>query len=204
MTDAEPPTVAYGRDLAVERALAERARSDRDAFAELYRLHVKAVYAFAHRISGSREVAEETTSATFERALRSIDRFEWAGGGLRPWLYRIASNEVMEHHRRGARSSGPRAQAALRALAPEEAADVADLAAALDGPDGLAALRTALATLRPRYREAITLRYLGELSADDAATALGCSKSTLAVTLHRALGALKRAMNDAERAGGAS
>lgn len=188
--------VAPGRDLEVERALTDRARVDRDAFAELYRTHVRAVHGFAYRISGSREVAEEATSATFERALRAIATFEWRGGGVRPWLFRIASNEVNEIYRRTARATGPRGQVALRALA---GADVHDPTAAAHGPGDrpeLAAMRAALTTLNARYREAITIRYLGEMSADDAAAAMGCSKAVLAVTLHRALGALRRAMHD--------
>ena len=60
-------------------------------------------------------------------------------------------------------------------------------------------MRRALATLPPHYRDAITLRYLGELSADDAAAVLECSKAALAVTLHRALGALRRALIDTDR-----
>ena len=79
MTDAprtgtsrtESPSTGEG-SLDDERALTERARTDRDAFAQLYRRHVNSVYAFAYRQSGSREVAEEATSATFERALRGI------------------------------------------------------------------------------------------------------------------------------------
>jgi RNA polymerase sigma-70 factor (ECF subfamily) len=196
MTQAAPSTVAYGRDLAVERALTERARHDRDAFAQLYRLHVKAVHGFAYRLSGSLEVAEETTSATFERALRSIETFEWRGGGVRPWLYRIAANEVTEHHRRGARATGVRGQAALRALADADSSDPTAAVIDAGGDAELVALRRALTTLNPRYREVITLRYLGELSADDAAAALGCSKASLAVTLHRALGALRRTLID--------
>ena len=52
----------------------------------------------------------------------------------------------------------------------------------------------ALGTLRPRYQQALTLRYLAGMSADEAAAAMGCSKPVLAVTLHRALGALRRAV----------
>ena len=55
-------------------------------------------------------------------------------------------------------------------------------------------MMAALDTLRPRYQEALTLRYLAGLSADDAAEAMGCTKPVLAVTLHRALGALRRAV----------
>ena len=83
----DPVTALPERDdLELERVLTERARNDREAFAQLYRAHVRAVYAFAYRVGGSREVAEEATSATFERALRSISTFEWRSGGVRPWL----------------------------------------------------------------------------------------------------------------------
>lgn len=191
MTQITGAPRTYGRDLELERALTERARHDRDAFAELYRAHVQAVHAFAMRVSGSMDMAEEATSATFERALRSIETFEWRGGGVRPWLFRIAANEVNEIHRRGARPGRPRGQAAMRALVDPVAVDPA---AAIDAGRDLDAMRLAIAGLHPRYREVITLRYLAELSADDAAAALGCSKSALAITLHRALGSLRRAM----------
>lgn len=200
MTDrvrtAMPPTDEGVLDN--ERSLVEQARTDRDAFADLYRRHVAAVYAYAYRQCGSRDVAEEATSATFERALRAIERFEWQGGGMRAWLFRIASNEVTDIYRRQARSHRPRGQMAMQELALRESASEADSA------DGFgetrrdlnpAALRSAMASLNPRYREAIALRYLGSMSADDAAAALGCSKAVLAVTLYRGLGALRKAMN---------
>ncbi len=176
-----------------ERSLVAQARSNKDAFATLYRRHVSAVYGYAYRQCGSREVAEEATSATFEKALRAIDSFEWRGGGLRPWLFRIASNEVAEIFRRQSRSARPRGQMALRDLAAEPAVEVTYEFG--DISIELITLRRALATLHPRYRDAITLRYLGTLSADDAAAELGCSKAVLAVTLYRGLGALRKAMD---------
>lgn len=110
-------------DETAERDLVERARTDRHAFAELYRLHVSAVHAVAFRRSNSAEVADEATSATFERAPRSIDRFEWRSGGVRPWLFRIASNEVAEIYRRRGRPGSRRGQLGLRALAADERPD---------------------------------------------------------------------------------
>ena len=188
-----------------ERALAERARSDRNAFAELYRSQVDAVFGFAFRMSGSADVAEEATSATFERALRSIRTFEWRGGGVRPWLFRIASNEVCEVYRRRARANGRRGQRALQILTSDVADAVAGFEVDSDAAE-LAALRAAMKKLTPRYQEAISLRYLGEMSADEAATAMGCSKPVFAVTLHRALGALKKEMggNTTNQTGGST
>src|SRR5206468_10531293 len=61
------------------------------------------------------------------------------------------------------------------------------------------AVRVALATLRPRYQDAISLRYLAGLSHEQAAEAMGCSKPVMAVTLHRALAALRRTLEASDR-----
>ncbi len=174
-------------DRVVERALVERAATDADAFALLYRRHVREVYAFAYRRCGSREVAEEATSAAFEKALRAIGGFRWRDAGVRPWLLRIASNEVADIYRRRSRQDGARGQMALRAMAPVETE-------AAETPVDLSALHAALDRLSERYRAVISLRYLAGLSPADAAAEMECSTATLAVVLHRALNALRAEM----------
>ncbi|HEY0518755.1 MAG TPA: RNA polymerase sigma factor, partial [Ilumatobacteraceae bacterium] len=130
--------------------------------------------------------------------LRSIASFEWRPTGVRPWLFRIASNEVANVYRRSAAVNRPRGQLALRELAPdiEPAPPVEHDASAGES------LHRALDELPMRYREAITLRYLSGLSADDAAVAMGCSKPMLAVTLHRAVGALRKKLSVTAMPGG--
>ena len=64
-----------------------------------------------------------------------------------------------------------------------------------DGNRNAHRIRAALATLNPRYQEAIQLRYLAELSHEAAAEAMGISKPVMAVTLTRAKKALKKAMD---------
>ena len=56
-------------------------------------------------------------------------------------------------------------------------------------------LLEALGTLNERYQHAISLRYLSGLSHEEAADAMGISKPVMAVTLSRALKALKKAMD---------
>ena len=169
-----------------ELDLIERARSDADAFAELYRIHAPRVHALAWRRLGSREAAEDVTSATFERAWRAMPKFRPRDGGFPAWLLRIAANEVTDHVRREARARSERGQRAMSTMvsAVEAAAD--DFAG--DDP----ALRAALARLRPRYADALTLRYFADLEAAEAAAALECSQRTFAVVLHRAHEALRR------------
>jgi RNA polymerase sigma-70 factor (ECF subfamily) len=176
-----------------ERLLALEAKHDPEAFALLYRRYVRTIHAFAYRRSGSREVAEDVTSATFERAWRAMPTFEWRGGGFEPWLFRIAANEIAGYFRNEHRATTPRAQAALRELAPQPPLDaLPDFLEASGLTTG--AVLTALSTLRPRYQDAISLRFLSGLTPADAAQALGCSTATASVILHRALRALRRAL----------
>ena len=180
-----------------ERRLVDRARSgDPDAFALLYRQYFPRIHAFAYRRSHSREVAEDVCAATFERAYRQLERFEWRGGGFGAWLFRIASNEIADHYRRKQRAQGERGQLAMHALHNESSIDDVEHIDAGDEPSRL--LLAAMTTLNPRYQRAISLRYLAGLSHEEAAEAMGVSKPVMAVTLTRALKALKKVMERME------
>ena len=53
--------------------------------------------------------------------------------------------------------------------------------------------------LTPRYQQALSLRYLAGLTPDEAAAAMGTSKATMAVVVHRATRALRRALAAEDR-----
>jgi RNA polymerase sigma-70 factor, ECF subfamily len=177
-----------------EEELVEQAKDDPEAFAELYRRYVRPIHGFAYRRSGSVEVADEITSSTFERALRGLPSFRWRDGGFRAWLYRIAANELASHYRSVQRQRSDRGQQAARQL--HEAVTIDE---DVVGDDGRLVLE-ALDRLNERYQQVITLRYLSGLSAEEAAAAMGVSKGTLAVVLHRALRSLRRVVADGEQA----
>jgi RNA polymerase sigma-70 factor (ECF subfamily) len=177
-----------------ERTLVELARGDPEAFAELYRRYLPRVYAFAYRRTGVVEVAEDITSATFERALRNLDSYSWRAGGFGPWLFRIAANELVDQHRRATRSTSDRARLAAPALLADPPGDPADEVARRDAA---AEVLDAMNGLNPRYQRALSLRYLSGLTADEAARAMGTSKATMAVIVFRATRALRRAMSSA-------
>jgi RNA polymerase sigma-70 factor (ECF subfamily) len=175
--------------------LVARARRDPGAFGALYRRYSGRIYAFAHRRTWTREAAEDVTAATFERAYRHLDKFDESGAGFGPWLFRIPANELVDHYRREGRPRTGRGQRALRVLTDDNTVDDVDR---IDRADDVERMLDAMSTLRPRYQEALSLRYLAELDADDAARAMGCTKPVLAVTLHRALGSLRKAYDQTD------
>ena len=171
----------------LERQLVARARDDSGAFAELYDFYLPRVYGFIYRRVQDRCVAEDLTSMTFQRALENVRRPDFRNECFGGWLYRVASNAVVDHVRRDRR---------FVALGDSDGGEQAgglaldDLAAALDRDQ----LRRALLSLSGAHREVLVLRFYDDMDTLEMCAILGCSRETLAVRLHRALRALRMAI----------
>lgn len=86
------------------RELIARAEEDPEAFGELYRIYVDRIYHYHYRHTSNREVAEDLTSRTFYRALRSLHRYrDKKGATFQSWLFRIAHNLVVNWYRNTSR-----------------------------------------------------------------------------------------------------
>ena len=170
-----------------ERELVARAREDSAAFGELYDFYLPRIYGFIFRRVQDQCVAEDLTSVTFQRALENVRRVDFRNECFGGWLYRVASNVVVDHIRTDRR---------FLSLADiserEEPGDLAldALAAALDRDQ----LRRALLSLPAGHRELLVMRYYDDLDTGELCAAFGCSRETLAVRLHRALRALRQAI----------
>lgn len=175
-----------------ERSLVESARHDANAFAALYRRYVDRIHSYAFRRTHSIAAAEDVTAATFEKALRNLDRYRWREPGIGPWLFRIASNELIDRQRREAKEQ--RTQDAL--LARQSRSVGAPSGGPFEGEldEGL---RAALDAISPRYQRALGLRFLADLSNEEAAAAMGVSRTTMAVIVHRARAALRSQLSAA-------
>jgi len=72
---------------------------DTSRFAELYDAHVRAIYDFIYYKTHHKETAEDLTSETFFKALRSIRQFDQTRS-FKTWVYAIARNSVIDHYRK--------------------------------------------------------------------------------------------------------
>ncbi|MEQ1701833.1 MAG: sigma-70 family RNA polymerase sigma factor [Ilumatobacteraceae bacterium] len=168
-----------------EHQLVDLARTDSQAFAELYRRNVQALHAFAQRRTGSKDDADDITAVTFERAMRNLHRYRASEVGIVGWLYRIAANEIIDQARRRQRSRSPRAQRALRLVQPPSPPVPGD---SMTGDPRLIA---ALDRLNERYQTVLSLRFIAGLSPAEVAAQLDISEGNCAVLTHRALAALR-------------
>jgi RNA polymerase sigma-70 factor (ECF subfamily) len=148
----------------------------RAAFEALFRTHYRSVENFVMSRYGSIDV-DAVLSRTFEIAWRRLD--EIPAEATRGWLIAVARNcarnELRGTRRRRVHVEEFAATVELPVLAPQ-----AISAATLES------FRRAFAKLSDADREVLVLADWDGLGGDDLAQALGVSKSTAAVRLHRA------------------
>ena len=173
-------------------------RANAAAFGKLFDAELPRVYAFFARRVEDRQVAEEMTTATFERALGAFrdDEVRATFGGF---LYRVAASAVVDHARRR-RKPIPRE---MRASDLDVAGD-RDAAAALANDAATRAfaaaidrsrLRQAFTRLPDEDRNLIVLRYFDGFEIDELCAVTGTSRQALAVSLHRVLRALRSSID---------
>lgn len=158
----------------------------------LFRRHVRDVHRFVGRRLRDAALADDVTAATFERCWRALPTFEPRRDTLRPWLMRIAANEIAGHFRSEQR------RRRREELAAGREAPLVD-APPLPGVDD--ELVAALAELGERHQIVLSLRFLADLDTTEAAAAMQVGPRHFAVMQHRALAALRRRL-DRQRAGG--
>lgn len=73
---------------------------DFDSFAALYTCHLDAIYRYTFYRTGDVQDAEDLTEQVFLKAWEALKNFRPAGNSFINWLYRIAHNIVIDHHRR--------------------------------------------------------------------------------------------------------
>ena len=146
--------------------------------------HLDAAYNLARWLTRNDHDAEDVAQEACLRAMRFFDGFH--GGSVRPWLLTIVRNTYLTW---------------LRKNRTEEAAPLDEFESAGANPEELlieqvdgAALRRALDTLPPEYREAIVLRELEEMSYKEIAEVAGIPIGTVMSRLARARRRLQEAL----------
>jgi len=137
--------------------------------------HARPVLSFLRVVVGPVE-ADDCFQETFLSAMRAYRRLD--GANPRAWVMTIARRKAIDHHRARARRPEP------RAALPERVA--------VDGVEGSDdGLWRQVATLPPKQRHAVALRFAADLSYRDVGAALDCSEEAARRSVHEGLKKLR-------------
>jgi RNA polymerase sigma-70 factor, ECF subfamily len=179
---SDPPSEGGGSVAAHLAELLRRAsRGDEGAFAEWYDATSARAFGLAVRVLRDRAQAEEVTQESYLDCWRHAARFDSAKGSAISWLLTIVHRKAVDRVR-SAEAAGRRDAAYGQremSVAHDETAEAA--AASMEA----ARVRTALADLTTKQREAVELAFLG-----------GYTHTEIAVMLDLPVGTAKTRIRD--------
>lgn len=157
-----------------DQVLIAKMKTDPDAFEELYRRYVQAVYKYFFNRTHNQNEAEDLTTQTFMAVLEALPHYNDQGYFL-AWLFSIARRKAADHFRMNARH----ATQDLPADIPVDSDFLNDVIRT-ERLQNIAAIFNALPE---KDKELIRLRYVVELSFAE-----------IGRILHRSEGAVKKAV----------
>jgi RNA polymerase sigma-70 factor (ECF subfamily) len=171
---AEPSVVVHGDHDAT--LVARHLSGDPEAFAEIYREHVDAVYRRLSRILGPVPEREDLTQDVFVALHRALPKFR-GEAALGTWIHRIAVNVALDHLRaRGRRGATAVDTAFFDQLTSPQASP--ELRA--EHRERLAHVMACLARIKPKKRIALLLRVVDGLSFEDIGRLVDASPEAVA------------------------
>lgn len=158
---------------------------------QIYAQHRDALRRHVSRSLGSdRAAADDLVQEVFVRALSRNVSIP-PGDECRPWLYRIATNLVIDHHRAGRRRRSTELDPQMKDPAPGPEANVirADLRDRI---------RDAVSRLPDDQREVFLMREYGDLPFKEIALRTGSPLGTVLARMHYAMAKVKKEVEGAD------
>ena len=154
-----------------------------EAFAELYKAHLRDVYSYSYYRVGNHHDAEDLTEQTFLQAYRHFERAqkESQGRPLRPWLIRIAHNLAANYYRDRSRRPQTNIDDESTLSTPHTTEGL------VQDRDDLARILRGVQQLPDDRREALIMRFALGMDNREIARALERTDGATKVLLHRAI-----------------
>lgn len=190
-------------DLEAEKALVERAKTDANAFGELYDQYYDKIFGYIlHRV-GNVEVAQDVTSETFFKALKSLHSFEWRSISFSSWIFRIATNEMTNYYRKNKHYNSVDIDDLAEHPSNEEDVreEIMRAEDELQRNVDYGHVQAGIEALPVKYQEVLTLRYFEEKQITEIAEILGKKEGTVKSLLSRGVEKLRVHMDTMQPTG---
>jgi RNA polymerase sigma-70 factor, ECF subfamily len=172
----------------VNTDLIKRAQQgDLETISRLYETYHLSVFRFLFYRVGDRAAAEDLTSEVFLRMLRFISGFNPPSASFQAWLFQIARNLAIDHHRR----MSVRDHLPLKENLVEHGEQIDKT---VERSLTNESLQAALAKLNDDQRDVILMRFIAGMPIAEVAKALHKSENSIKGLQRRALSALREVL----------
>ena len=172
-----------------EARIIRRAQSgEREAFGILHDQNRQAIFNYIYYRVGDQATADDLTAEVFLRMVEKIDRYHDRGKPFVAWLYTIARNLLTDHYRQNGNGKN--------ILPLDDGFETDEANPLIDTENQLAAecLQRALRFLTDDQRQVIIGKFIEDRSNAEVASILGKTEGAVKSMQHRALAALRKAI----------
>lgn len=161
-----------------------------EEFEKIYEVYFRDVYYYTLSLSKDKSIAEDITSETFLKAMKSIEDFR-GDTSLRVWLCQIAKNKYLSLLRKDKKIDFTENIEAITSLEIKYSLEKDVIA-----NDEAVKINKTILKLDEPYSEIFNLRFYGELSFKQIGELFGKTDNWACVTYHRARKKLQRELEE--------
>ncbi len=186
-----------------QTAIANLAQGDKDSLKLIYQAYVRLIYAVIYDVVGRKEDAEDVTSEFFIKLVRVSKSFI-PGSPHKAWLVKIARNMAIDYIRKNRR------EVLLAATGDDKKDDNVENSIENIGADGKECriedgtilaedMKTAMQCLKPKEKEVIDMKLIGQLTFKEIAEIRGTPIGTVTWLYNQGIRKLRRCLIEYEQ-----
>jgi len=158
-------------------------------FLKAYEEYSDAIFRYSYYKTSNKELARDLTQETFMRSLDYLNQGKEIKS-IRPFLYKTASNLIIDWYKKKKDKS-----VSLEEL-QEEGSQVKETSSRTPLLNAeTSEVITVIKKMDESYRDAILMRYLGDLKLKEIAEIMGEKENVISVRIHRGLKKLRELLN---------
>lgn len=168
-----------------EENLIEKCKDDINFFEPIYRKYYESIFRYVFQRVDDKEIAFDITHQVFIKAITKIGQYTYRGISIASWLYRIASNELMDYFRKNSKHRTVNFESTgLSNLIVESELDNTE--------ERINLVMKEIALLEEDDLNLIELRFFEKRSFKDIAEITGLSESNAKIRVYRILQKIKK------------
>ena len=164
----------------------EAAKKDLRHFEQLYNKYYEQIFRYVYQRMDGKDVANDVTSQVFLKSMNNLTKFKFRGVPFSAWLFRIASNEVIQYYKDKSKKRTVQIQT-------DDVQDIIEDYNNLKG-EQMDRIIEKIAELKDQDLELIELRYFEKRKFKEISQILNISESNAKVKIHRIVSRIKRSL----------
>lgn len=184
---------------AIKSLIKKAKKGDKKSFGKLVKMHQRSILYLAYDLVGNYEDAKDLAQEVFIRAFEKINQFE-ERSQFPTWLNRITVNLAIDFHRKNKKKLNQTIEdnfdkihynEILEGFNQQESPEKA-----IEFSENRNLLEQAIKKLSTNQRTAIALKYFHQNTTKEIAEIMGCAENTVRIHLFRAMGKLKKLLQE--------